>query len=65
MKEASISNFDLIWNMRGHFFSTKNDPSAKEGDEYTFVDGTRRINCIISEIDNDIMIWEVLTKEAI
>ena len=65
MKEASISNCDLIWNMRGHFFSTKFVKDTNEGDEYSFVSDTRRINCIVSEIKDDIIIWEVLTKEAV
>lgn len=65
MKEAHISNFDEIWNKREHFFVTYLAHGVKEGDEYVFLNFDRRIKAIVSEIKENKVIWEIITKEAI
>ena len=64
MTEASVNNFDLIWDMNGHFFSTHKDHEANEGDEFIFRSGSRSIKAIVSELHNDLIVWEVISKEA-
>ena len=65
LKEAKINDFEGLWNCKGHYFSVKNDKDTKEGEEYFFTDGKRKINVIVSEIQGDRIVFEIISKEAI
>ena len=64
MREAHINNFDEIWNKSDHFFTTHYAYGVKEGDEYAFISFNKTIKAIVSEIKEDKVIWEIITKEA-
>ena len=64
MREAKIDDFEGLWNCPAHYFSMKNNGEAKEGEEYCFRELNRCVKTIVSEIDGDRIIFEIISKEA-